>query len=63
MQILWGVLDIIAIVVLSSGVYLWLARRKVPVETRLAELFRRAEAPETRELSPDPAPTREGALT
>jgi uncharacterized iron-regulated membrane protein len=53
MKLLWGVLDVIAIVVLGSGVYLWLVRRKVPVETRLAELARRAEA----------APARQEALT
>jgi len=29
MQILWAVLDIITIVVLGSGLYLWVARRKV----------------------------------
>ena len=55
MKVLWGVLDLITMVVLGSGVYLWIARRKVPVETRLAELFRRTETLE-------PATAREGAL-
>jgi uncharacterized iron-regulated membrane protein len=28
MQILWALLDVITIVVLGSGLYLWIARRK-----------------------------------
>ncbi len=31
MKVLWAILDIIAIIVLGSGVYLWLGRRKAPV--------------------------------
>lgn len=38
MKILWAVLDIITIVLLGSGLYLWLGRRKAPLEKRLAEL-------------------------
>jgi uncharacterized iron-regulated membrane protein len=35
LKILWGALDLIAIVVLCSGVYLWWKRRKVPIEIDL----------------------------
>jgi uncharacterized iron-regulated membrane protein len=38
LKIIWTLLDIITIVVLGSGLYLWLGRRKVPLEKRLAEL-------------------------
>jgi uncharacterized iron-regulated membrane protein len=38
MKIIWGLLDAITIVVLGSGLYLWLARRRTPFEARLAEL-------------------------
>jgi uncharacterized iron-regulated membrane protein len=38
LKILWAALDIITIVVLVSGLYLWLGRRRVPVEERLAEI-------------------------
>jgi hypothetical protein len=34
------VLDVITIVVLGSGLYLWLARRRTSIETRLDELER-----------------------
>lgn len=37
MQILWAVLDIITIVVLCSGLYLWFQRRKAPVHNLLSE--------------------------
>jgi uncharacterized iron-regulated membrane protein len=37
MKIIWALLDIATIVVLGSGLYLWLARRREPVETRLSE--------------------------
>jgi uncharacterized iron-regulated membrane protein len=33
LKVLWAVLDLLAIVVLASGVYLWLKRRNVPFET------------------------------
>jgi hypothetical protein len=32
------VLDLITIVVLASGLYLWLSRRRSPIEAQLAEL-------------------------
>ena len=35
LKILWGALDVIAIVVLGSGIYLWWKRRKVPIEIDL----------------------------
>lgn len=38
MKIIWALLDVITIVVLGSGLYLWLARRKSPIEARIAEL-------------------------
>ncbi len=38
LKIIWALLDIAAIVVLVSGLYLWLGRRRVPIEQRLAEL-------------------------
>ena len=38
MKILWAVLDLFTIVVLGSGVYLWLARRGGPVEVRVREI-------------------------
>jgi uncharacterized iron-regulated membrane protein len=40
MKIIWAVLDIVTIIVLSSGLYLWIARRRTSVEARLAELER-----------------------
>jgi len=38
LKIIWALLDVAAIVVLVSGLYLWLGRRRVPIEQRLAEL-------------------------
>lgn len=38
LKILWALLDILAIVVLGSGVYLWVKKRNVPVEARLGML-------------------------
>ncbi len=38
LKILWALLDLIAIVVLGSGVYLWLKKRNVPIEARLGAL-------------------------
>jgi len=38
LQILWALLDVLAIAVLGSGVYLWLEKWRVPVETRIAAL-------------------------
>jgi uncharacterized iron-regulated membrane protein len=38
LKIVWALLDLAAIVVLSTGLYLWLARRRAPAEQRLAEL-------------------------
>lgn len=35
LKIIWALLDLIAIVVLGSGVYLWLKKRNVSVEARL----------------------------
>jgi len=38
LKIIWALLDIAAIVVLVTGLYLWLGRRRVPIEKRLEEL-------------------------
>ncbi|WP_119458389.1 PepSY-associated TM helix domain-containing protein [Rhodospirillaceae bacterium SYSU D60014] len=40
MKIIWALLDIVTIIVLGSGLYLWVARRKTSVETRIAEIER-----------------------
>jgi uncharacterized iron-regulated membrane protein len=40
MKILWALLDVVTIVVLASGLYLWLKRGSEPLERRLAELER-----------------------
>jgi uncharacterized iron-regulated membrane protein len=42
MKIIWALLDVITIVVLGSGLYLWVARRRTPFEERLAALERDA---------------------
>jgi len=46
LKILWVILDLITIVVLVSGLYLWLARRKA-TDARVAELVRRHEQART----------------
>ncbi len=38
LKIIWALLDLISIIVLGSGLYLWLLRRKIPLKKRLAEL-------------------------
>jgi uncharacterized iron-regulated membrane protein len=38
LKILWALLDLVTIVVLASGLYLWLSRRRPPIEARLDEL-------------------------
>ncbi|AUT47547.1 PepSY domain-containing protein [Achromobacter sp. AONIH1] len=43
LKIIWALLDLITIVVLVSGLYLWLARRRA-TEARIADLMRRHEA-------------------
>ena len=35
LKILWALLDIVTIIVLGSGVYLWLKKRRIPAEERL----------------------------
>jgi uncharacterized iron-regulated membrane protein len=37
LKIIWAILDVLTIVVLGSGLYLWAARRRTPVSSRLAE--------------------------
>lgn len=40
LKIVWALLDIATIVVLISGLYLWLGRRRTSLESRIAELER-----------------------
>jgi len=43
LKIIWALLDLATIVVLGSGLYLWLRRRKAPVEAQIAELAELAD--------------------
>jgi len=43
LKIIWALLDIVTIIVLVSGLYLWLARRRA-TEARIAELVRKHQA-------------------
>ncbi|MGE0666875.1 MAG: PepSY-associated TM helix domain-containing protein [Sphingomonadales bacterium] len=45
LKIVWGLLDIATIVVLGSGLYLWLGRRKTSIEARIEELERGGDLP------------------
>ncbi|WP_263140241.1 PepSY domain-containing protein [Pseudomonas sp. RIT-PI-AD] len=38
LKIIWALLDLVSIVILGSGLYLWLGRRGAPLDKRLAEL-------------------------
>jgi uncharacterized iron-regulated membrane protein len=38
LKIIWALLDLATIVVLGSGLYLWLSRRRLPLEARFADL-------------------------
>ena len=38
LKIIWALFDIVTIVVLGSGLYLWIKRRRNPVEQRIREL-------------------------
>lgn len=51
LKIIWAALDLVTIIVLGSGLYLWLRRRKQPVEDSIAE-------PEAEAASPVPIPIR-----
>ena len=42
LKIIWTLLDLITIVVLGSGLYLWLIRRRSPMEARIAAYERNA---------------------
>lgn len=46
LKILWALLDILAIVVLGSGVYLWVKKRNVSIEERFAGLRKKAQLQE-----------------
>jgi len=54
LKILWAILDLVTIVVLSSGLYLWLSRRRTPLEERVAEV-EAGGAPPTRPATGKPA--------
>jgi uncharacterized iron-regulated membrane protein len=43
LKIIWALLALITIGVLASGVYLWLSRRRSPIETFIAEIERGGE--------------------
>lgn len=49
LKVLWAVFDILSILLLTSGVYLWLKKRKIPLEKKLRRL--------TSEPSNTPCPT------
>lgn len=38
LKVIWALLDVVTIVVLGSGLYLWLSRKRSPVERRMREL-------------------------
>jgi uncharacterized iron-regulated membrane protein len=38
LKILWALLDVVTIVVLGSGLYLWLGKRRAPLDARVKEL-------------------------
>jgi uncharacterized iron-regulated membrane protein len=38
LKIVWALLDVVTIVVLGSGLYLWWVRRRSPVEARIAAI-------------------------
>ncbi len=44
LKIIWALLDVITIIVLVSGLYLWLARRRA-TEARIADLVRKHQPP------------------
>ncbi len=50
LKIVWALLDILAIVVLASGIYLWLGRRGAALDRRVEELVAGGTMPE-----PEPA--------
>lgn len=57
MKILWGLLDIASIVILGSGLYLWLARRSLPAPGSRHVPAGMAHAHEEQEeLMPQPSP-------
>lgn len=51
-KILWALLDIAAIVVLGSGLYLWLGKRRTSLDARLRELRRGGEVSPAASLVP-----------
>ena len=51
LKIIWALLDLITIVVLVSGLYLWLARRRA-TEARIADLMRKHQAAAAAQRTP-----------
>ncbi len=45
LKIIWALLDIVTIIVLGSGIYLWLVRRRSSTDARMAELQRLTDEP------------------
>jgi uncharacterized iron-regulated membrane protein len=45
LKIVWALFDIVTIVVLGSGLYLWVSRRKSSIETRIEEMEREQAIP------------------
>jgi uncharacterized iron-regulated membrane protein len=43
LKIVWALLDLLAIVVLGSGIYLWLKKRNLPFEAQFETIARRDE--------------------
>jgi uncharacterized iron-regulated membrane protein len=39
LKVLWALLDVLAIIVLGSGVYLWVKKRRIPIDERLGIAF------------------------
>ena len=57
LKIVWALLDVIAIIVLGSGVYLWVVKRNVPIHERVRSLEKRGGAlPAGVRMQPDKAP-------
>nr|WP_255468671.1 PepSY domain-containing protein [Reyranella sp. CPCC 100927] len=59
MKIIWALLDIVTIIVLGSGLYLWVARRRTSVEARLGETVEEDRA--IPDLTPAPVALRRPA--
>ena len=45
LKVIWAALDLLTMIVIGSGLYLWLARRRKRTSARLAAFARRAPVP------------------